>query len=318
MAVILTPTWTVDGIALARNPTTWSIKWDKANVKYEKQADGQQLRVQAPKLQTSGDIVLTWQYATRRVLRSILQYCNQVYPLPGQSHTVLIDGIQPPLQFKGWFDTPETVMSKDNFTTRPGEGGSFIDINLTIRMDGKGLQSYYPVSSSQTPLASQTVQQQFGGIIGNYLDCLPVWNGQPWNQPLGSSMTYNISNLGNQTWLPQIVISGPFASCTLAQFIDVDGTGKGIEFNWRGGSVTATQGIAFNMQQMRCYLLASGQLPQELYTFEVNTRSDHQPFGYWPGLLPGNNSFSTSASGLGSTSSIDFSNGQQEHFGYWG
>lgn len=319
MSMQLRTNWMIDGVAICRNPSDYSIKYDKVNASYEKQADGSQRRVQAPKLLTSGDITLTWKYAPRRVLRQILQYCNQRYPLPGQSHSILIDGIQPPMQVNGWFDTPAVEMSKDIYTTKTGEGGHFLDITLTVRMDGRGLQSYYTVPSSQTPVASSVVASQFGGVIGNALDYLPQWNGQAWNQPMASHGNYQISNLGNQEWFPQIIFNGPFASCTLVAFsADVDGTGNGVEFNWTGSTIASTMQVAFNTQSMRCFLLASGQLPVEVYTFQVNTHFDHNPFGFWPGMLVGLNNFSSTASGLGPGSYVDWSNGGIERFSYYG
>ncbi len=317
MAITLAPVWQVDGKSLPRNPDSFQMKWDKANVNYEKQADGQQKRVQAPKLQTAFDYTLTWKYCPRRIIRAILQYCNQTYPLPGPSHSVTIDGIQPPLIIKCWFDTPEIMMSKDNYTTRTGEGGTFQDLTLNLRSDGRGFQSLYNVPVGTPSQAS--VSAWFGGVIGNTLDNLPIWNGIRWYQSIASTNTFAVSNLGNQEWFPSIIFNGPFASVSLSQTTsDVDGTGKGVQFTWTGGSVTSGNYLLFDTFQLRCYTVASTNAKTEVYTFSVNTVSDSQPFGFWPGLIPGNNSFSTSASGsLSGATSVDFSNNGQERFSYW-
>jgi len=320
MAIKLTPTWQVDGVSLARNPDSFKIGWDKANVTYEKQADGQQRRVQSPKLHTAADMTLTWKYAPRRVVRDILQYCNQAYPLPGPSKIVTIDGIQPALMVRAWFDSPELEMSKEIVTTKTGEGGVLQDLTLTLRTDGKGLQSlnFVPTGSSATP---SNVASAFGGPIGNYLDYLPKWNGTSyWKQVFASNTNMTIYNLGDQEWWPTIAVNGPFSTFGLTEtYANVDGTGQGVEFLWTGSPVASGTSILFDTFQNRCYtLVASTMVQTEIYTFTIQTKSDSQPFGFWPGLIVGSNSFNASSTGsFTAATTIDFSNGGSERFRYW-
>jgi hypothetical protein len=318
MALKLSPTWAVDGVALSRNPDSFIYQFDKANVTYEKQAAGNQLRIQAPRLTTAIDVTLTWKLAPRRVVRNILQYCNNSYPLPGSPHTITIDGIQPALVLKGYFDTPKLEMSKDNLSTKTGEGGTLQDLTMTIRSDSKGFQSlnFVPVGSSSTPAQ---VQGSFGGQIGNYLDYLPKWDGASyWTQPFASSTTMTVYNLGNQEWLPVVKIDGPFSTFSMTELnSDVDGTGLGVKFLWTGSPILTGQGVFFNTFQNRCYTQIGSSLT-EVFTFVLQTVSDGQPFGYWPGMVVGSNSFVVSATGsFTNFTLVDFSNNNQERFRYW-
>lgn len=324
MSLQLAPTWAVDGVALPRNPTSFSMKWDKVNATYEKQAAGNQLRISAPRLQTAIDITLAWKYAPRRVVRAITQYCNQVYPLPGKAHVLTLDGIQPAMVIECWFDTPQIDISQDNFTTRVGEGGTFQDLTITAKSDGKGLQSFNFVPTGSTA-TSANIASAFGGAIGNYLDYLPAWDGMSyWQKPIASSTMMTIYNLGNQEWNPSILINGPFATFGLTELSsDVDGTGQGVQFLWTGGTIASGNAILFDTFQNRCYaVVASGSttLTTEVYTFALQTVSDGQPFSYWPGMIVGSNSFQASATGsFSAATNIDFANGgSSERFRYWG
>ncbi len=318
MAIKLGPTWSANGVSLARNPDSFKFVWDKVNATYEKQADGQQKRVQAPKLQTAMDMTLTWKFAPRRVVRNILQYCNQQYPLPGSSIIIGVDGIQPALIIKGWFDNPELEMSKENYTTRTGEGGTFQDLTVTLKTDGKGFQSlnFVPTGSSATPA---NVASAFGGPIGNYLDYLPLWNGTSyWNQPFASNTNLTIYNLGDQEWFPIIRINGPFSTVGLTELSsNVDGTTNGVEFLWKGSPVASGTSILFDTFQNRCYTLV-GSTQTEVYTYAIQTVSDGLPFGFWPGMVVGSNSFNASATGsFTAATNIDFSNAGTERFRFW-
>ncbi len=319
MSVKLGPTWSVNGVSLARNPSSFKYAWDKANVTYEKKADGSQTRIQAPKLTTAMDITLTWMYAPRRVIRDVLQQCNQFYPFPAPSVIIGIDGIQPPLVVRAWFDTPSIEMSKEIVTTKFGEGGTLSDLTMTLRSDGKGFQSlnFVPTGSSVTP---STVASMFGGPIGNSLDYLPLWNGTSyWKQPFASSTNMTIYNLGDQEWWPTIKVNGPFTTFGLTEFqANVDGTSQGLEFLWTGSAIASGNAILFDTFQNRCYTMI-GTTTAEVYTFAVQTRSDGQPFGFWPGLIVGSNSFNASATGaLTAATTIDFSNEGTERFRFWG
>ncbi len=321
MSSNLRTTWTVNGVSLARNPDSYSMTWDKANVTYEKQADGSQRRIHAPRLQTAVDMTLTWKFAPRRVVRSIMQQLNQSYPLPGFASVLGIGGIQPDLVCKCFFDTPKLEMSKDNLSTKTGEGGALQDLTVMLRSDEKGFQSanFVPQGSSATPT---NVASAFGGPIGNYLDYLPKWDGVSyWQQSFASSSNITIYNLGDQEWNPFILINGPFSTFALTElFADVDGTGKGVQFLWTGAPVT-NGAIRYDTFQNRCYTVVpvgSTSVTTEVYTFSLQTVSDGQPFSYFPGMLVGSNSFNASATGsFTSNTHIDFSNQAQERFRYW-
>jgi hypothetical protein len=318
MAIKLAPVWSIDGTPMARNPDSFKYNIDKANVTYEKQADGTQKRIAAPRLQTAMDVTLTWKFAPRRVIRNIIQYCNQIYPSPGPARTIKIDGIQPALVLKAWFDTPQIEMSKENVTSRIGEGGTFQDLTLTLRTDGVGFQSlnFVPTGSSAT---FQNVASAFGGVIGNTLDYLPIWDGTSyWDRFFASSTSMTIWNLGDQEWNPTIRINGPFSTFGLTETsTNVDGTNQGVQFLWTGASVASGSAIIYDTLQNRCYTLI-GSTQTEVYTFAVRTVADGQPFGFWPGLLVGTNSFVASATGsFTAATTIDFSNNGTERFRFW-
>src|SRR6266700_1016147 len=312
MAITLTPQWLIDNVALPRNPNSFKYTFDKVNATYEKQADGRQIRISAPKLQTAIDIVLTWKYAPRRIIRSILQYCNRTTIEFDQPHIITITGIQPPLIIKGWFDTPEITMSQENVTSRVGEGGTFQDLQLTLRSDAFGFQSanFIPTGSSAI---YATIASNFGGIIGNSLDYLPAsqWDGVSyWQQPFASSTNMTIWNLGDQQWYPMIQINGPFTSFTLIQnSIKLSYAAQLVQFLWTGGAVASGNAVIYDMMQNRCYLVtASGTVNTEVYTYALQTTGDNLPFGYYPGLVVGSNSFSILATGsFTAATNIDFS-----------
>lgn len=319
------PIWTVDGKAFPRNPDNYEIKWDKGNVSYEPQADGSELRVQSPKLMRGGDFTLSWNYADRRTIRFVSQFFNQAYPLPGQSHTIVVDGIQPALKINGWFDTPNAKMSKDIYTSKIGEGGTRHDFTASLRINGRGFVSQNTVpSASSTPGSSMIavysraqIGAWFGGPIGNSLDNLPAWSGYGWNVVFASNSNFSVPNLGNQEWWPTIRINGPFATFYMAElWADVDGSGQGVLFSWTGSALAAGSYLLFQTQQLRCWTVVGG-VKTEVYTFSVTTPSDSNPFPYWPGMLPGDNPLGITSSGMTGSSSVDFSNAGTESFPYW-
>lgn len=316
MSLTLPPIWKIDGNPMPRNPDDFEFAWDKANVTYEPQADGTQLRVQAPKLLRGGDLTLTWSKADRRLGRFITQYLGQTYPLPGTPHQITMDGIQPPLQVFAYIDTPKMKMSKDIFTRKIGEGGVLQDLTVTLRLDGQGVRSLNVVPAASSTAAQ--VKTWFGGAIGTAMDNLPLWNGQQWKQALTGSDTLSISNIGNQLWWPKIRVLGPFSSFAMTEkYADVDGTGYGVTFTWKGPSVADGDYILFDSDKMRCWRSVSGVL-SEVYTFEITTALDGQAFGFWPGISVGsNNMIVCTSAGVGADTAIDFSNNSTETFRYW-
>jgi hypothetical protein len=306
--------WALDGVALPRNPDSWDMKWDNANVSYEAQAQGNLIRIQAPQLIAAGTLTLTWMDADQRTLNTVMQAFN---PLGyGKVHQLLIDGLQPAQMAYVYYDTPQKTMSKDVVISKPGEGGTRKDITMSLRTKDAYWKSVGMVPSV-VPTAAQ-VAALFGGPIGNGLDGIPVWNGVSWNTliPTGGE-TIAISNLGTAPWSPVIRVNGPFTACTLRQtYFDVDGTGLGCSFVWTGPAVAANNWITFDTSTKRCYLVVGGQ-PQETYSFYVQTVSGGIPFSYWPPLLPGANTVQIITAGYGSQTSLDFSNGNANQFSYW-
>lgn len=311
--------WKLDGVALPRNPDSYDVKWDKANVSYEPQASGVQIRVAAPQLIGGADFTITFMDADGRTKNIIMQAFNPMNF--GLIHKLTIDGIQPAQQAFVYFDTPEKMMSKDIYTTKFGEGGTRNDLSLTLRMDRPYWRSLNNVSSSTAPLVTD-VAASFGGAAGNGIDGIPVWGGQAWNINAGGvasgSVAKSISNLGTAPWSPVIRIHGPFTTAVLTQtYFDADGTGAGTAWSWTGAAVASGDYVLFDTYYKRTYLSVSGALG-EVYTWKVYTIADSLPFSYWPPVPPGSaNPVSLVTTGYGTNTALDYSNAGTELFAYW-
>ena len=311
--------WTVDGIAMPRNPDNFEVNYDKANVNYVVNCDGSQTRVQAPKLICGADFVLYWSNSDRRLLNFIMQFHNPNYSsYVDPVHKILVDGIVPAQEALVYFDSPKKTYSKEVFTQKLGEGGMRQDLVLTLRMKDPFLRSVGLVPMGSSVAASSVAP--FVGPTGTPNDNLPEWQGHAWTVPVattGASTSAIIENLGTAYWQPTMRISGPFGSLTAqAGYADVDGTGMGVGFTWTGPMIPSGDYLLFDTAQRRCWQVHAG-VKSEVYTFEVITIADGFPYSFYPALNPGLNLFSFSAVSATANTTVDFSNGGTEQFPYW-
>lgn len=310
------PIWTVDGVALPRNPDKYDYKWDKASTTYEKMADGSETRVTTPQLISGADLVLTFSYADRKLHNALMQYFNPTYP-PGTPHKITVDGLLPAQQAYVFFDTPQKTMSQEVYTTKLGEGGTKNDLVINLRMQGPWMRSVSSVPGT-TPTAAQ-VAGWFGGPVGNGTDGIPVWQTNPWQVTVNSAaqVFFNMENLGTAPWSPVIRINGPFTTISLRYNIDIDGTGLFISFNWTGAALATGSYLLFDTATKRLWTVIGG-VKTEVYTFSYVTLSNGLPYPYVLPLSPGITNFTYyNATGYGAGTSIDFSNAGTEKFRYW-
>jgi len=310
------PVWKVDNVAFPINPDSYDFQFDDAQVAYEIQSDGTQIRVSAPFPLTAAKLILTWKLADRRLLNSIYKYFNPQFP-PTKWRTLLIDGIIPAMQCDVSFDTPQKTMSTDSFSRKLGEGGTRNDLKLTLRTRHNSFRSVTQIPNNTSGLSAAIIAAYFGGPIGNGVDGIPVWAGNYWNYIISAGTTNRtIENLGTAWWNPQILISGPFTTLAITNPTDVDGTGEGIRFTWTGSPLVAGQTLLFDTETRRCWVTTSG-VKVEVYSFTVTTVSDGNPYPIWPPYLPGLTTFSVVATGYSGATSVDFSNAGTGRMNYW-
>ena len=304
--------WLVDNVPFKRNPDSYSLKPVAPNVQYTIQASGRQTRTQARRVLSANVLTLNWHSADAILHRSIA-----ILTQKSALSKIVIVGTKPTISVWAYLDTPELNSSQDQFERKPGNAGHRRDIVLTGQTDEPYFHSYYNVPSDLI-VNSSFVQNSFLGTFGiSSYDSVPNWNGFGWRQVMTLNQPVHISNMGTAEWEPYVRINGPFSTFAMnAAYEDVDGTGAGINFTWLGNAVADHDFILFDTASGRVFKSTSGSINQ-VYTFTITTRSNGQPFAYWPPAPMGEFVVTPIAlAGTGADTTIDYSNNGTETFRY--
>lgn len=310
--------WTLNGTTLPRNPDDVQWPLTKGNAYYETMLDGSQRRVDLPNKWMGRDVKLSWKSADARVRASLWSALAS-----HSQNTLVLNGTQPLKQLNLYFDDATTdQISAQVYDPRPGQGGHRRDIVIEGRSE-PFFRSVYPVPATLPTQASVTAW--FGGPLGvPQWDGVPNWNGQAWQQALTTASTSSgkniqITNMGSAPWSPVIRINGPFSAFSLnVAYQDVDGTGKGVTFNWTGNTIAAASYILFDTYQNRCWSVIGG-VKTEVYTYTLTLPgSSNLPYPNFP-QIPQASTCTASATYNGTnaaSSTVDFSNNGTEQFRY--